>query len=146
HTTPALPATRPNRVANTLLSNTIILTKRNPRLSKLMVVSLFVFGLICWAALVVGLGMTVATHIGEVPTLLTLQPPTGTTVPPTASPPPIPPTTVVPPTAISQAAGPPTDRFTVPQGSERLGEFTVEQYCNSQGYGVILVNNQTDWA
>jgi hypothetical protein len=42
---------------------------------------------------------------------------------------------------------PPIDqRNTVPPGAERLGEFQVEWYCNNQGYGVILVNNQADWA
>jgi hypothetical protein len=35
---------------------------------------------------------------------------------------------------------------TPPTGTRRLGEFRVEWYCNQQGYGVRLINNQTDWA
>ncbi|MBE2193845.1 MAG: hypothetical protein IAE83_06685, partial [Anaerolinea sp.] len=28
----------------------------------------------------------------------------------------------------------------------RLGEFQVEWYCNSRGYGVRIINNASDWA
>jgi hypothetical protein len=41
---------------------------------------------------------------------------------------------------------PPEDRSIIPPNTTRLGEFAVEQYCNRQGYGVILTNGQTDWA
>lgn len=54
--------------------------------------------------------------------------------------------TTAQPTASPTPSGPPTDRLTVPPHSARLGEFAVEQYCNRQGYGVILTNGQTDWA
>jgi hypothetical protein len=32
------------------------------------------------------------------------------------------------------------------QQAIRLGEFQVEWYCNERGFGVRLINNQTDWA
>jgi hypothetical protein len=34
----------------------------------------------------------------------------------------------------------------VPPNSRRLGDFAVEGYCNSRGFGVLLINNQADWA
>ncbi len=33
-----------------------------------------------------------------------------------------------------------------PPGSTRLGEFRVEWYCEESGYGVKIINNNTDWA
>ncbi len=44
------------------------------------------------------------------------------------------------------ALPPPADRTVAPPGSYRLGEFTVEWYCNARGYGVVLVNGNADWA
>jgi hypothetical protein len=56
-------------------------------------------------------------------------------VKPTATP--QPPVVIVP-------SGP--SRDVVPPNSIRLGEFQVESYCNDQGYGVKLINNENDWA
>src|SRR5260221_1107822 len=41
---------------------------------------------------------------------------------------------------------PPDNRFAPPPNSYRLGDFTVEGYCNSRGYGIALANNSNDWA
>src|SRR5689334_360039 len=41
---------------------------------------------------------------------------------------------------------PPGARDVPPVNSVRLGEFQVEQYCNDRGYGVTLINNESDWA
>ncbi len=76
-----------------------------------------------------------ATPVSPVPT----TPPLPTAVPPTPSATPA--STIAPTQAL-----PPENRNGPPPGSRRLGEFAVEGYCNSQGYGVTLVNNQADWA
>ncbi len=78
-----------------------------------------------------------ATALPPTPTLL----PTNTALPLT-------PTAVLlaSPSVISPSMSPPQDRSHPPAGSYRLGEFAVEGYCNDRGYGIILVNNQSDWA
>jgi serine/threonine-protein kinase len=47
---------------------------------------------------------------------------------------------------LSPSLPPPQDRNNAPAGSYRLGEFAVESYCNDRGYGIVLTNNQADWA
>jgi serine/threonine protein kinase len=56
-----------------------------------------------------------------------------------------------PTTAAGQPTAPPqpaipADRSAPPPGSRRLGEFAVEDYCTSKGYGITLTNNKVDWA
>ncbi|MCC7446423.1 MAG: hypothetical protein IT324_03355 [Anaerolineae bacterium] len=63
-------------------------------------------------------------------------------VQPTTVPTPLPPVAPVSPAGIPAV----NVRNVPPPGSFRLGEFQVESYCNNRGYGVILTNNQTDWA
>src|SRR5262249_54733371 len=70
----------------------------------------------------------------EAPVIPTGQFPTNAPVFPT-----------VPP-ASTQVLVPPADRNVVPPNSRRLGEFTVEWYCNQRNMGVVITNNQTDWA
>jgi serine/threonine protein kinase len=70
-------------------------------------------------------------------TAVVLATATATLQPPTAKP-----VATIP----IQASPLPENRSVPPPGSRRLGEFTVEGYCNNQGFGVILVNNQSDWA
>ncbi len=51
-----------------------------------------------------------------------------------------------PPAPTTMSLPPPSNRTVPPPNSHRLGEFAVEWYCNNRGFGVILVNNQNDWA
>ncbi len=70
-------------------------------------------------------------------TVVVLPTAAATLPPPTAKP------VAVIPTPVSL---PPENRSVAPPGSQRLGEFAVEGYCNNQGLGVTLVNDQSDWA
>lgn len=146
-----------------------------PRLNRRQLSSLtFTAGLLaiaCGVLVCAVAGLLLITGPRKVAVVPTLQPsatgaPTETSAPTmTAYPTELPPTAVVlpssfapvEPTALPTAVilvatragptiAPPADRSTVPAGSLRLGEFTVEWYCNEQNYGVMLVNNQSDWA
>jgi serine/threonine protein kinase len=54
--------------------------------------------------------------------------------------------TALPTAMIAIPQNPPADRSAAPANSRRLGEFAVEAYCNIRGLGVILTNDQRDWA
>jgi hypothetical protein len=79
------------------------------------------------------------------PTAIEMQPgPAGPANP--VGPNPYPPTGGAPAASDGSNQPPPSDRNNPPPGSRRLGEFAVEGYCNTRGYGVQVVNNQNDWA
>jgi len=50
------------------------------------------------------------------------------------------------PTSVTGVIPAETNRYSVPSGATRLGEFQVEWYCNGRGYGVALTNSDRDWA
>jgi serine/threonine protein kinase len=81
--------------------------------------------------------LTVAPTPTEFPTLAPT--PTQVTLP-NAQP------TALPTAMITAPLNPPENRAVVPPNSRRLGEFAVEAYCNIRGLGVVLINNQRDWA
>ncbi len=151
-TTPSVPAERPRRLwLYPVLAASV----------------LFCVGLVCLVGLFLARGGNAQTVISAATATSTLLPdaPTVTAVPtslPTLAPtlaPSLAPTftavllpgnngggNTLPTAAPVVQLPPPADRSIVPANSVRLGEFTVEGYCTDRGFGVVLANNNADWA